>query len=100
MKLSESTSIETINRRKLTDQTKFRLNEITKIENNFNQEIKERKLNCKKLSEYVAIFDYIDKILLVLSATSIDVSIICFSSSCRYSECKFYFGFFFNYRNN
>ena len=46
----------------LTDQTKFRLNEISKIENYFNQEVKEKKLNSKKLSKYVAAFDYIDKI--------------------------------------
>ena len=46
----------------VTDQTKFRLNEISKIENYFNQEVKEKKLNSKKLSKYVAAFDYIDKI--------------------------------------
>ena len=46
----------------LTDQTKFRLNEISKIENYFNQEVKEKKLNSKKLSKYVAAFDSIDKI--------------------------------------
>ena len=47
----------------LTDQTKFRLNEITK-------EINWRKLCLKKLSRYVAVFDYIDNILIVLSVTS------------------------------
>ena len=46
----------------LTDQTKFRLNEISKIENYFNQEVNERKLNSKKFSKYLAAFDYIDKI--------------------------------------
>ena len=55
---------------KLTDLTKFRLNEITKIENYFNQEINERKTCSKKLSKYVAAFDYIDKVLMILSATS------------------------------
>ena len=54
----------------LIDQTKFILNEITKIENYFNQEINQRKICSKKLSKYVAAFDYIDKILIVLSATS------------------------------
>ena len=34
----------------------------------------------KKLSEYVMIFDYIDKILIVLSATSSSVSIISLTS--------------------
>ena len=45
----------------LTNQTKFRLNEISKIENYFDQEINQRKLFIKKLSKYVATFDYIDK---------------------------------------
>ena len=54
----------------MIDQTKFILNEITKIENYFNQEINQRKTCSKKLSKYVAAFDYIDKILIVLSATS------------------------------
>ena len=61
---------------KLTDQTKFRLNEITKIENYFNQEINERKTCSKKLSKYFAAFDYIDKVLMVLSAKSGGVCII------------------------
>ena len=54
----------------LTDQTKFRLSEITKIENYFNSEINQRKWRSKKLSKYVTAFDYIDKILIVLSATT------------------------------
>ena len=61
---------------KLTDLTKFRLNEITKIENYFNQEINERKTCSKKLSKYVAAFDYIDKVLMVLSAKCGGVCII------------------------
>ena len=63
--MNESNSIETIGRGNLTYQTKFRLNKISKIENYFNQEIKERKLTSKNLSKYVATFDYIDKILIV-----------------------------------
>ena len=54
----------------LSNQTKFRLNEISKIENYFNSEINQRKLCSKKLSKYVSTFDYIDKILIVLSATT------------------------------
>ena len=53
-----------------SDQTKFRLHEITKIENYFNQEINQTKLCIKKLSQYVAAFDYIDKVAIVLSATT------------------------------
>ena len=63
--MNESNSIETIGRGNLTYQTKFRLNKISKTENYFNQEIKERKLTSKNLSKYVAAFDYIDKILIV-----------------------------------
>ena len=60
----------------LTDQTEFRLNEISKIENYFNQEINQRKPCTKKLSKYVATFDYIKKILIVLTATSGRVCIV------------------------
>ena len=60
----------------LTDQTKFRLNEITKIENFFNSEINKRKSCSKKLNKYLAAFDYIDKVLNVLSATSGGVCIV------------------------
>ena len=60
----------------LNDQTKLRLNEITKTENYFNSEINERKLCSKKLSKYLAAFDYIEKILTVLSAISGEVCII------------------------
>ena len=60
----------------LTDQTKFRLNEIIKIEDYFNSEINQRKTYSKKLSKYVSAFDYIDKILIVLSATARGVCIV------------------------
>ena len=59
-----------IDKTKLSDQTKFRLYEIKKIENYFINEINERESYSKKLNKYVTIFDYIDKILIVLSATS------------------------------
>ena len=65
-----------IDKTNLSDQTKFRLNEISKIENYFNSEINQRKLCSKKLSKYVSAFDYIDKIFIVLSATTGGVCII------------------------
>ena len=58
----------------MTDQTKFKLNKISKIENYFNSESNQRKSCSEKLSKYVAAFDYIDKILIVLSATTRGVS--------------------------
>ena len=42
----------------------------------FNQEINQRKTCSKKLSKYVAVFDYIDKILIVLSSAIGGVCII------------------------
>ena len=65
-----------IDKTNLTDQTKIRLNKITEIEDCFHQEINQRKSCSKKLSKYVTAFDYIDKILIVLSATSSGVCII------------------------
>ena len=59
-----------IGQTKLSDQTKFRLDEIKKIENCFINDINQQKAYSKKLSRYVTIFDYIDKILIVLSATT------------------------------
>ena len=70
-----------IDKTKLTEQMKIRLNKITEIENYFNQEINQRKLCSKKLSTYVAAFDYIDKVLIVLSATSGGVCIISSASA-------------------
>ena len=64
----------------MSDQTKFRLYEIKKIENYFINEINETKSCNKKLSKYVTTFDYIDKILIVLSATTGGVSIISSTS--------------------
>ena len=63
--MNKSNSIETIDKINLTNQTKFRLVEISKIENYFIEEINQRKSCSKKLSKYVAAFDYIDKILIV-----------------------------------
>ena len=65
-----------IDKENLTDQTKFWLNEIGKIDNCFNQEINQRKSCSKKLSTYTAAFDYIDKTLVIISAKSGGVCII------------------------
>ena len=65
-----------IDKTNLTDQTKFRLNEISKIKNDFNSEINQTKSWSEKLSKYIAAFDYTDKVLIVLSATSRGVCIL------------------------
>ena len=78
--MNKSNSIETIDKTNLSEQTKFWLDEISKIENYFIEEINQRKSCSKKLSKYVAAFDYIDKILIVLSPTTGGVSICSFTS--------------------
>ena len=78
--MNESNSTEVIDKTNLTNQTKFQLDEINEIENCFIEEINQRKSYSKKLSKYVAVFDYIDQAFIVLSATSGGVSIISFTS--------------------
>ena len=57
----------------------LRINEINKIKDYFNSEIKEMKIISEKLIKYIAAFDYIDKTLIVLSAESEIVSTISFT---------------------
>ena len=65
--MNECNFIETTNTHSnLSSQTKFRLNEINEIKDYFNSEIQERNMS-KKLSKYIAAFDYFDKALIVLS---------------------------------
>ena len=56
------------------------ISEISRIENDFYEEINQRKTSSNKLSKYVTAFDYIDKILIVLGAASGGVSIALFMS--------------------
>ena len=49
--------------------TKYRLDEINKIKDYFNAEIKERKDIIKKISKYIVAFDYADKVFITLSAS-------------------------------
>ena len=69
-----------INKINLSEQTKFRQSEIIRIENYFHQKINQRESCCKKLIKYVTAFDYIDKILIILKATSSGVCIISSAS--------------------
>ena len=78
--MNENNSIEAIDKTYLTEQTKFRLSEIIGIENYFYQEISQRRTCSKKLNKYVTAFDYIDKVLIVLSAATSGISIISFTS--------------------
>ena len=58
----------------------FRLNKINEIKDYFIEDIKERELMSKRLSKYIASFDYFDKSLIFLSATSGSISIVLFAT--------------------
>ena len=65
----------------LTDTAnKYRLDEINKIIDYFNNEIIERKDIIKKLNKYIVSFDYLDKIFIVLSASFGTLSIASYAS--------------------
>ena len=69
------------NIKKITDTAnKYRLDEINKIRDYFNNEIKERKDIIKKLSKYLVSFDYLDKIFIALSASFGTLSIASYAS--------------------
>ena len=53
----------------LADVSKYRLDEINKKRDYFNNEIKERKDIIKKLNKHLVSFDYLDKIFITLSAS-------------------------------
>ena len=58
-----------MNNLELTDVNKYRLGEINKIKEYFDNEIKERKDIIKRLNKYLVSFDYLDKIFITLSAS-------------------------------
>ena len=64
----------------LTNVNKYRLDEVNKIRDYFNNEIKEKKDIIKKLSKYLVSFDYLDKILIALSASFGTLSIASYAS--------------------
>ena len=53
----------------LTGANKYRLDEINKIKEYFDNEIKERKDIIKKLNKYLVSFDYLNKIFITLLAS-------------------------------
>ena len=80
-KMNERNSIKSIDKTILSEQTKLQLSKIIGTENYFFQDINQRKSCSEKLNKYVTAFDYIDKVLVVLSTTSTGVSIISFTST-------------------
>ena len=59
---------------------KYKLDEIKKIRDYFNNEIKERKDIIKKINKYLVSFDYLDKIFIALSASFGTLSIASYAS--------------------
>ena len=64
----------------LKDLTKYRLDEINRIKDYFNTEIKERKDIVKKVSKYIVAFDYTDKLFITLSASFGTLSIASYAT--------------------
>ena len=64
----------------LNDLTKYRLDEINKIKDYLNSEIKERKDIIKKISKYIVAFDYADKVFITLSASFGTLSIASYAT--------------------
>ena len=64
----------------LKDLTKYRLDEINNIKEHFNAEIKERKHLIKKISKYIFVFDYADKVFITLSASFGTLSIASYAT--------------------
>ena len=60
---------------KSTDVNKYRLDEINKIRDHFNNEINGRKDIIKKMNKYIVNFDYLDKTFIALSASFSTLSI-------------------------
>ena len=64
----------------LSNQQQIETNGINRIKDYFVAEIKERELMSKRLSKYIASFDYFDKSLIVLSVTTGSISIVSFAT--------------------
>ena len=63
-----------------SNEEQFRPNKINEIKDYSVAEIKERELMSKRLSKYIASFDFFDKSLIVLSVTTASISITSFGS--------------------
>ena len=64
----------------ISNEQQFRLNKINEIKDYFVAEIKERELMSKRLSKYIASFDYFDKSVTVLSVTTCSISTASFAT--------------------
>ena len=64
----------------LTDLNQYRLDEINKIKEYFDNEIKERKDIIEKLNKYFVSFDYLDKMFITLSVSFGTLSIASYAA--------------------
>ena len=79
--LKEYLRMNNLNVIELTDTAnKYRIDEINKIRDYFNNEIKERKDIIKKLNKYLVSFDYLDKIFIALSESFGTLGIASYAS--------------------
>ena len=78
--LKEYLRMNDLNVTELTDANKYRLDEINKIKEYFDNEIKEREDIIKKLNKYLVSFDYLDKIFITLSASFGTLSIASYAA--------------------
>ena len=63
-----------------SNEQEFRLKKINEVKDCFIAEFKERELMSKRLSKYIASFDYFDKSLIVLSVATGSISILSFAT--------------------
>ena len=78
--LKEYLGMHNLNVIELTNVNKYRLDEINKIRDYLNNEIKERKDIIKKLNKYIVSFDYLDTMFIALSASFGTLSIASYAS--------------------
>ena len=64
----------------ISNDQQFKLSKINEIKDYFVAEIRERELMSKKLSKYIASFEYFDKSLIVLSVATGSISIASFAT--------------------
>ena len=81
--MAECISNETYNIYPNLNEQQFWLNKIKEIKDYFVAEITERELISKRLSKYIASFDYFNKSLIVLSVTTGSISFVSFATVIR-----------------
>ena len=63
-----------------SNEQQFRLKKINEIKDYFIADIKERELMSKRLTKYIASFDYFDKSLIILSVATGSISMASFAT--------------------